>query len=100
MGPGAAHEEDPRMENAAVETALDNVRPALDADGFDLKLGSVGSDGAVEIVLEARADACLECLVPDQMLVKIIETAIREQDPGVGQVTLTKSGFEAIAADH
>jgi len=87
------------MEKAAVETALDNVRPALDADGFDLKLTSVGSDGAVEVVLEARPDACLDCLVPDEMLVQIIEIAIREQDPGLGRVTLTKSGFEAVV-DH
>jgi Fe-S cluster biogenesis protein NfuA len=85
------------MENAAVETALDNVRPALDADGFDLRLGSVGPDGAVEVVLEARPDACLDCLVPDEMLVQIIETAIRQQDPGVQRVTLTKSGFDAVA---
>jgi len=85
------------MEKAAVETALDNVRPALDADGFDLRLDSLGDDGTVGIVLEARPDACLDCLVPDEMLVQIIETAIREQEPNLSRVTLARSGFEAVA---
>jgi Fe-S cluster biogenesis protein NfuA len=86
------------MEKSTVETALDNVRPALDADGFDLRLGSIGDDGQVGIVLEARPDACLDCLVPDEMLVQIIETAIRDKEPTLRQVTLTKSGFDAVSA--
>ena len=85
------------MEIAAVETALEQVRPALDADGFDLRLDAVADDGGVAVVLEARPDACLDCLVPDEMLVQIIETAIREQEPGLRQVTLSRSGFDAVA---
>jgi Fe-S cluster biogenesis protein NfuA len=85
------------MEKATLESALDNVRPALDADGFDLRLDSVGDDGDVGVVLEARPDACLDCLVPDDMLVQILETAIRDKEPGLRQVTLTKSGFDAVA---
>jgi len=87
------------MRKAAVESALEKVRPALDADGFDLKLSSVGNDGAVEVILEARPDACMDCLVPDEMLVQIIETAIRAEDSGLRAVTLTKAGFDAVA-DH
>lgn len=87
------------MQEAVVESALAKVRPALDADGFDLSLRSVGADGAVEVVLAARPDACLDCLVPDDMLVQIIETAIREEGNATARVTLTKEGFEAVA-DH
>ena len=87
------------MDKTAVETALDNVRPALEADGFDLRLDSIGDQGSVEIVLEAKADACHDCLVPDEMLVQIIDTAIRDQDPTLDRVVLTKVGFEA-AAEH
>lgn len=85
------------MDKAAVESALDNVRPALDADGFDLRLDSLGDGGEVGIVLEARTDACLDCLVPDDMLVQIIETAIRDKEPALSRVTLTKSGFDAVS---
>ena len=87
------------MQKSTVETALENVRPALAADGFDLRLDHIGADGSVGIVLEAKPDACLDCLVPDDMLVQILETAIREQGPGLDHVVLTKSGFEAVA-DH
>lgn len=87
------------MQESAVETALENVRPALAADGFDLRLDHIAADGAVGIVLEAKPDACLDCLVPDELLVQIIETAIRDEDPSLDHVVLTKSGFEAVA-DH
>lgn len=85
------------MEANAVETALEKLRPGLAADGFDLRLSSIAIDGSVEIVLEARPDACLECLVPDEMLVQIIETAICEQDGSLDKVVLTKLGFEDLA---
>jgi Fe-S cluster biogenesis protein NfuA len=84
------------MQEAVVESALAKVRPARDADGFDLNLRSV-TDGAVEVVLAARPDACMDCLVPDEMLVQIIETAIRAEGDGLAGVTLTKEGFEAVA---
>jgi Fe-S cluster biogenesis protein NfuA len=81
----------------AVEKALDNVRPALAADGFDLRIGAIEADNSVRVVLEAKPDACMECLVPDDVLVAILDKAIRDQDPNVGQVTVDKVGFDAVA---
>lgn len=82
----------------AVEKALDNVRPALAADGFDLRVGSIEADNSVRVILEAKPDACLECLVPDEVLVAILDKAIRDQDPSVGTVTVDKVGFEGVEA--
>ena len=81
----------------AVEKALDNVRPALAADGFDLRIGSIEPDNSVRVVLEAKPDACIECLVPDEILVAILDKAIRDQDPTVGTVHVDKIGFDAVA---
>jgi len=81
----------------AVEKALDNVRPALAADGFDLRLGAIEPDNSVRVVLEAKPDACMECLVPDAVLVAILDKAIRDQDPSVGQISVDKVGFDAVA---
>jgi Fe-S cluster biogenesis protein NfuA len=81
----------------AVEKALDNVRPALAADGFDLRLGAIEPDNSVRVVLEAKPDACMECLVPDAVLIAILDKAIRDQDPNVGQVSVDKVGFDAVA---
>lgn len=83
----------PSLHDDAVEAALDQIRPSLAADGFDLRL--VGKTGnTVELVLEAKPDACMDCLVPDEVLVQILEAAIRDEDPSLDRVVLTKSGFE------
>ena len=76
-----------------IESALDEIRPGLDSDGFELKLESFEPGGTVLIGLHAREDACLECLVPDEVLLGIIDMNIRERVPDVGEVVLEKHGF-------
>lgn len=76
----------------AVEEALTELRPSLAADGFDLQLdGMEGTE--VEVGLVAKPDACMDCLVPDAMLVQILEASIRRRYPGLSRVTLVKHGF-------
>jgi Fe-S cluster biogenesis protein NfuA len=81
------------MENTAAEAALQQLRPALTADGFDLRLGPVSADGTVEIILEAKPGACVDCLVPDETVLSIIEMALREAGETAQRVILTKVGF-------
>lgn len=76
----------------AVEEALTELRPSLAADGFELKVDSLAGDD-VEVGLVALPDACMDCLVPDDMMVGILETSIRRRWPEVGKVTLNKHGF-------
>lgn len=76
----------------AVDAALAELLPSLDADGFDLRLDSIEGD-EVHVGLVAKPDACLECLVPDEMLVQILETSIRKLYPDLSGVKLTKHGF-------
>ncbi|TDV56345.1 NifU family protein [Actinophytocola oryzae] len=82
----------------AVETALANLRPALAADGFDLRIGSIEADNSVRVILEAKPDACMDCLVPDPVLHAILDKAIHDQDPNVGTITVDKVGFENVEA--
>lgn len=81
------------MENTAAEEALRQLRPALTADGFDLRLGPARADGAVEIILEAKPGACVDCLVPDATVLSIIEMALGEAGGPSQRVILTKVGF-------
>ena len=81
------------MENTAAEEALRQLRPALSADGFDLSLGPARADGAVEIILEAKPGACVDCLVPDETVLSIVEMALREAGGPSQHVILTKVGF-------
>jgi Fe-S cluster biogenesis protein NfuA len=76
----------------AVEQALTELRPSLAADGFELQIDSMTGD-EVHVGLVAKPDACMDCLVPDAMLVQILETSIRKRYPGLSGVVLTKHGF-------
>jgi Fe-S cluster biogenesis protein NfuA len=82
------------MDQSVVESALDSLRPALMADNFALRLGALDPDGGVEVILEARPGACLDCLVPHETLVRIIEAAIRDKGGSLGLVTLLREGFD------
>jgi Fe-S cluster biogenesis protein NfuA len=78
-------------------TALDSIRPGLEADGFDLYVKSETA-GDVIVCLAATAEACLDCLVPDDLLQQIVESALREAAPGIRKVILVKEGFDAHPA--
>jgi len=64
-----------------MEEVLKDLRRCLEADKFQLKLDSVGADGTVTVVIEALEGACLDCLLPDEMLTNMIEMEIRRVNP-------------------
>jgi Fe-S cluster biogenesis protein NfuA len=79
-----------------VESVLDTLRPSLAADGFDLRVGDVSGD-VVQVVLAAKPAACLDCLVPDDMLTQLIADAIRREDSSLERVDLVKEGFAGLS---
>jgi Fe-S cluster biogenesis protein NfuA len=82
------------VSNAAVETALETIRPGLGADGYLLKVGESESD-TVEVILEALPGACGDCLVPDAVLLQILEVALKDNGDD-RSVRLRKVGFDGI----
>jgi Fe-S cluster biogenesis protein NfuA len=87
------------IEAAAIEAALDELRPGLDSDGFRLGIRQVDPDGRIVIALEALPEACFDCLVPEALLTQMVETVIRDRVPDAGGVELVKIGFDA-APNH
>ena len=81
-----------------IEEALDVLRPGLDADGFDLSVESIKDDGLVNVALTATPEACMDCLVPDEMMVSMIEGTMKEKEPAVDRVALKKVNFEGLEA--
>ncbi|UCE05942.1 MAG: NifU family protein [bacterium] len=65
-----------------VEQALNNIRPALQADGGDVKLISV-EDGVVKVKLQG---ACYGCPMSQLTLQHGIERSLKEMVPGVKEV--------------
>ncbi len=66
-----------------VQTVLDEVRPALQADGGDVELVEVGDDGIVKVRLTG---ACGSCPMSTMTLKMGIEKTLKEKIPGVKEV--------------
>ncbi len=66
-----------------VRSALDEIRPSLQADGGDVELVDVTEDGVVRVRLQG---ACRGCPMSTMTLKNGIERAIKERVPGVTSV--------------
>ncbi len=66
-----------------VEKALEDVRPALEAHGGNVKLVDVTEDGTVSVELEG---ACKGCPMSQMTLRMGIERHLKEQIPEVKEV--------------
>ena len=75
-----------------LKTLNELTRSSLSKDGFQLKLKKVDSNGVVKVLLEAQEGACIDCLVPDEILIELIEMKIRSIYPELKYVELIK-GF-------
>jgi len=73
-----------------IDRALDEVRVGLAADGFALRVQQVTEDGWVDLVLEATPEACLECLVGDEVLQAMLQQCIAPVYPALRGVRLEK----------
>ena len=66
-----------------VKAILDDVRPALQADGGDVELVEVDDQGIVKVRLQG---ACSGCPVASMTLKNGIERALKEAIPEVKEV--------------
>jgi Fe-S cluster biogenesis protein NfuA len=66
-----------------VKSALDLVRPALQADGGDVELVEITEDGVVKVRLKG---ACGCCPMSTMTLKMGIERTLKEKVPGVKEV--------------
>ncbi|MDR1430428.1 MAG: NifU family protein [Spirochaetaceae bacterium] len=66
-----------------VKTALENVRPSLQADGGDVEFVSVADDGTVSVKLTG---ACGGCPMAQMTLKQGIESYLKQEIPEVSAV--------------
>ena len=66
-----------------VQTALDKIRPSLQADGGDVELVDINSDGVVKLKLTGACGCC----PMSQMTLKMgIERILKQEVPSIKQV--------------
>jgi Fe-S cluster biogenesis protein NfuA len=66
-----------------VEKALETIRPYLKADGGDVQLVNVSSEGIVEVKLTG---ACSDCPMSQMTLRAGVERALMREVPGIRRV--------------
>ncbi len=66
-----------------VEAVLNQIRPALQADGGDIELVDVTKEGVVKVRL---VGACVGCPMSTMTLSLGIERTLKERVPGVKRV--------------
>ena len=71
------------MDKARVQEVLDQIRPALQADGGDVELVEVTEDGVVKVALQG---ACRGCPMSQLTLSNGVERVLKEQIPEVVRV--------------
>lgn len=60
-----------------VEVALSKIRETLAADGFKMKYETTGQ-GVLNVLIVAEPGACVECLVPEPILVDMLNSELKE----------------------
>ena len=71
------------MLNEDVQSAINTIRPSLQADGGDVELVEVTEDGTVKVKLKG---ACAGCPMSQITLSQGIEKHLKEKVPGVEKV--------------
>jgi Fe-S cluster biogenesis protein NfuA len=71
------------IDKAKIETVLDKIRPAIQADGGDVELINVREDNVVEVRLKG---ACNGCPMATLTLKAGIERIVKEEIPEVVEV--------------
>lgn len=71
------------MDKTKVQEVLDKIRPALQADGGDVELVDVTTDGIVKVQLQG---ACRGCPMSQLTLAHGVEQVLKEQIPEVVRV--------------
>jgi len=69
----------------SLNTALDDVREGLNADGYDLVVEGLDA-GSLKVRIAARENACEECLVPKDLMARMLLAAVSDAAPDVQRV--------------
>lgn len=70
-------------EAAAIQSAVDEMRALMQADGADLVVKEIDVAAArVHLAVDLANVECLDCVVPPDMLRRVIGDAIAKKHPG------------------
>jgi hypothetical protein len=59
-----------------IEEALHPIQKSLQADGYDLVVNRF-QDGVLSVTIQAGPQACVECLVPKELMELMIQQSVK-----------------------
>ena len=75
------------MDIGDIDKALEGLRKGLRSDGSDLVVNNL-SDDSIELSLILQEDACLECIVSNDILLVMVRRALSKVMPTVPRIVL------------
>lgn len=79
-----------------VEQALVDLRTGFADDGADLRVSAWPTPTSVEVSLVLGPDACLDCIVPKNLLEPMVSGTIRAAVPEIDTVTINDPREAAV----
>jgi len=88
-------------DTAALQSALDEVRSIITADGGDILLTSV-EDGTVNLQLVVEGANCAECILPRELLEQVTLDIFQRGGTGVTAISIAdpRESPDFVASDH
>jgi hypothetical protein len=71
----------------SVNSALEPLREGFQADGADLAV-EAASEEVVRVRLVTTEETCLECIMPAEVITRVLESSLRETFPALGRFEL------------
>lgn len=79
-----------------LDRVIEEFRPGFRADGMDVAIGAVDPTGVVQLKVLLGPDACLECLIPEDMLADMFRAAMRDVMPNLTRVDIVRESVDAV----
>lgn len=73
-----------------VASLISDFCRALERDGYQLEWNLDEGNGVLDVTVVAAADACKECLVPKEVMLFVLDSALKGSGVRVGALRLPK----------
>ncbi len=82
-----------------LERVIAEFRPGFQADGMDVAVGTIDSAGEVQIKVLLGPDACIECLIPEDLMADMFKAAMRDVMPNLTRINIVREPVATIARE-
>ncbi len=83
-----------------LERVVADFRPGFQADGMDIAVGAIDPAGAVQIKVLLGPDACIECLIPEDLMVEMFKAAMREVMPNLARIDIVREAVATVPREN